>query len=207
MTQHTHPILFHSKNTCSQAVLIAAAEGDVAFKVESVNLKEKNLSDGRSYLDVNPLGQVSSLMLPDGTLLTENTAILMWVQTQSQNPDFHRAPDSPDYFQVLRWTSFVSTEIHKGLFRVVFYDEATDDSKERFRETGMKRLAVLNDHLSDQEFLAGDHFSVADAYLSWALNLAPRAGINFDKLIHLCRYRDDMLSRPAIAEVIAADQA
>jgi len=146
-------------------------------------------------------------MLPDGTLLIENTAILMWVQTQSQNPDFHRAPDSPDYFQILRWTSFVSSEIHKGLFRVVFYDEATDDCKERFLETGMKRLAVLNDHLSDQEFLVGNHFSAADAYLSWALNLAPRAGINFDKLIHLCRYRDDMLSRPAIAKVLAADQA
>ena len=207
MTSDARPTLYHRKHTCSQAVLIAAAEGQVQLNIEPVNLSEKTLIDGRSYLDINPLGQVSCLRLSDGTLLTENTAILMWVQTQSGNPEFRYPPETMAYFQLMRWVSFVATEIHKGVFRIVFYDEATDDSKDRFRATGMKRLAVVNDHLADREFLVGEHFSAADAYLTWALNLAPRAGIHIDELAHLCRYRDQMLARPAAAKIIAADQS
>lgn len=201
------PTLFHSKNTCSQAVLIAAAEGAVELRREPVKLGEKKLSDGGSFYDINPLGQVASLKFVDGTLLTENTAILMWVQGQSRKEKFRRPPGSPEYFQVLRWVSFVSTEIHKAVFRVVFYDEATEAGKDRFRVTGMKRLAVVDDHLTGRNFLVGSHFSVADAYLTWALNLAPRAALDFSGLIQICSYRDRMMARPAIAKVIAADHA
>jgi len=206
MTNKTLPTLYHRQNTCSQVVLIGAAEGGVDLHVEPVDLREKTLSDGRSYFDINPLGQVACLHLLDGTLLTENTAILMWMQAQSDNPNFRYRPENMDYYQVMRWVSFVATEIHKGIYRIVFYDEATDDSKDRFRETGMKRLGVLNGHLANREFLIGDHFSVADAYLTWALNLAPRSGIHIDNLAHLCRYRDQMLARPLVAKVIAGDQ-
>ncbi len=199
------PILYHTPDTCSQAVLIAAREGDVALNIEQVNLSMKTLDDGRNYRAINPLGQVSTLKFKDGSVLTENTAILMWVQSRSQKAGFHRAPDDPDYFQILRWVSFIATEIHKGLFRVVFYDEATDPVKDEFRRLAQNRLAHLNTYLGNRDFTVGDHFSVADAYFVWALNLAPRAGADLRAFDSLIAYRDRLLLRPAVADVIAQE--
>lgn len=186
---------------------MAAAEGDVALEVVKVSLRTKELEDGRDFTAINPLGQVSTLQLPGGVILTETSAILMWVQGQSQKSDFYRAPDHDDYFQILRWTSFTATELHKAILRIVFYDEATDAGKDRFRATGRQRLAVVNAHLDGREFMVGASFSAADAYLTWALNLLPKAGVPLDEFPNLLRFQNAMTSRPAIADVIAQDQA
>jgi len=192
------PVLFHTPGACSQAVLIAAQEGAVELAVKTVNLRDKTLSGGGSLFDVNPLGQVSTLQLPGGELLTETSAILMWVQTQSGVSGFHRTPNDPDYFQIMRWTNFTATEIHKALFRVVFYDEATEAVKDNFRALMPARFKLLDEHLTGREYLAGSHFSAADAYLTWALNLAPKADVSQNGYTHLQAYFKRMLTRPAV---------
>ncbi len=196
------PVLYHAPGTCSEAVLIAAREGAVDLSVEPVDFREKTFDGGRSFLKVNPLGQVSTLRLPGGEQLTENTAILMWIQARSEMAGFHRAPDHADYFQILRWIGFTATELHKQLFRIVFYSEATDAVKDRFRGLVPARFELLNQHLRGREFLVGGSFSAADAYMVWALALSPKAGVSMAGYAHLQAYRRRMMSRPAAAAVL-----
>ena len=70
--------------------------------------------------------------------------------------------------------AFCATELHKGLFRVVFYDEATEQVKDRVRELAPLRFSVLNNHLANQTFLTGERFTAADAYLSWFFVLSEK---------------------------------
>ena len=167
--------LIHAPLTCSLAARIAAAEGGVPLEISYVNLGTKELEAGGSLFDINPLGQVSTLCLANGELLTETSTVILWLQAQSQNPEFHIDPQDPAYFQMIRWLGFCATELHKQIFRVVFYPEATDEVKDRVRALAPQRFELLDNHLLDRQFLLGDTFSAADAYLTWFFVLAGNA--------------------------------
>ena len=199
--------LYHAPLTCSLAVRMAAAEGGVPLNIEYLNLRTKELESGGSLYDVNPLGQVSILKLPGGTTLTETSTALLWIQSQSGNPDFRRDPSSDSFFQLARWTAFCATELHKQIFRVVFYPEATDEVKDRVRDLAPLRFETLNNHLAERPFLLGDHFSAADAYLTWFFVLAGNARVDPSVYEHLNSYRERVLGRPLIRELIESDQA
>ena len=200
------PTLYHAPMTCSMAVRIAAAEGDLDLHIERVDLGTKALASGGSLRDVNTLGQVSTLRLGTGEILTETSACLLWVQAHGPNPAFHVTADDPVYFQMVRWLGFVATELHKQIFRVVFYDEATDAVKDRFRALALDRFALLDDHLATRPFLTGDQFCAADAYLSWFFVLAARAGVQTHDYASLEAYRERVLARPTVTAMIEDDQ-
>ena len=199
------PTLYHAPLTCSLAARFTAAEGGVDLDIVHVNLQSKELDTGGSFYDINPLGQVSVLQLEDGSKLTETSTVLLWLQSQSENENFRVNPDDPEYFQMLRWTAFCATELHKGLFRVVFYDEATEQVKDRVRELAPLRFSVLNNHLANHTFLTGERFTAADAYLSWFFVLSEKAQLDHSKYPNLESYRQRVLARPALKELIDDD--
>jgi len=202
----TAPRLYHAPRTCSLAVRIAAQEGGVPLDIVPVDLGTHTLDDGTSFLEINPLGQVSVIRLPDGTLITETSACLVWAQSQSEDTRFRRDPPDPEFFQMLRWIGFCATELHKQLFRVVFYSEASTDVKDRFRSLVPDRLMLLETHLSDRAFLLGDRLSAADCYLAWALTLTDKAGIDITPYASLCSARDRLWERPSIRRLMEEDR-
>lgn len=199
-------LLYHCPFNCSLAVRFAAAECDVPLEIDLVDFATKALASGGSLFDVNPLGQVSTLRLETGELLTETSACLLWVQSQGK-VQMPVAPNTPDYFQMLRWVSFTSTELHKQILRVVFYPEATDTVKDNFRALAPARFALLNEHLGNRDFLVGDHFTAADAYLVWFLVLSARAKLSIAEYPQLGAYFARQTARPKIAALIAEDEA
>ena len=197
--------LYHAPLTCSLAARFVAAEGNVDLDIEPLNLATKELVSGGSLYDINPLGQVSVLRLTDGSMLTETSTVLLWLQSQSENEGFGIGPDNPDYFQMIRWIAFCATELHKGLFRVVFYQEATDEVKDRVRQLAPLRFRVLEDHLNGRDYLVGDAFSAADAYLAWFFVLSGYAQVDHAAYPNLEAYRQRVLARPAIRALIESD--
>jgi glutathione S-transferase len=198
--------LYHAPLTCSLAARIAATEGEVELDIIPLNQTTKELAQGGTLYDVNPLGQVSVLELPDGSRLTETLAVIAWIQSQSTNQDFRIQPDSARYFEMLRWLAFCATELHKGLFRVVFYQEATNSVKDRVRALIPLRFQMLENQLKGREYLLGDKFSAADAYLTWFFVLSGHARVDHAAYPSVDSYRQRVLSRPAIKALIENDR-
>ena len=195
--------LYHAPFTCSLAVRLAARWGDVPLDIQPTPLGAQARTD---FTEHNPLAQVSTLILPDESILTETSACLIWVQSQSPNPEFKRTPDQTEYFQMLRWIGFCATELHKQILRIIFYDEATEDVKDNFRRLGHSRLQRLNEHLTDRPTLVGTSYSAADAYLAWFLTLAPKAGVEFAAYSALSDYFDKV-RRDKDLDALLADDA
>ncbi len=192
--------LYHMPLTCSLAVRIAADYGGIAL-----NIIHADTLSRRDYKAINPLGLICSLRTPDGEIITETSAALMWVQSQSADNDFRREPQDADYYQLLRWIAFVATEIHKQIYRMVFYDELDDASKDNIRALAPARFGLLDNHLAQRKFLLGDHFSAADAYLFWATRLAERARVDLTPYQHLNAYAQRVQAIPAIGKTFSDD--
>jgi glutathione S-transferase len=68
------------------------------------------------------------------------------------------------------------------------------------------RFEVLNSQLKGREFLVGDTYSAADAYLTWFFVLAENAGVDPIGYRHLADYRERVLDRPRIRALIDGDK-
>ena len=198
--------LLHAPLACSLAARFAAAEGGVEIDLRIANMATKDLTGGGSLYDANPLGQVSVLQLPNGEVLTETSVVLAWLQAQSANDEFRVDSTASSYFQLLRWLGFCATELHKQIFRVVFYPEATDAVKDKVRALAPQRFKLLDARLERHDYLLGERFSAADCYLGWFFVLADRAQVEPSDFPNLQRYRDRVLARPKIAALIADDR-
>ena len=198
--------LIHAPLACSLAARIAAAEGGVPLEIRYVSLRTKTFEDGSDFYAVNPLGQVSVLQLENGELITETSAVLVWIQSHATNSAFRRTPEAPDYFQMIRWLGFCATELHKQIFRVVFYTEADDETKNRIRALAPQRFALLDAHLREREFLVGETYSAVDAYLTWFFVLSDYADVNPSGFAYLNAYRERVLARPVVSELIENDR-
>ena len=86
--------LFFSPLACSMSARIALAEAGVAVNLIEVDPDTKRmLATGEDYRAIHPLGYVPALRLDDGTVLTENAAILQFIA--DEYPAAGLAPPTP----------------------------------------------------------------------------------------------------------------
>lgn len=194
--------LYFSPLACSLASRITVYEAGAEDKValRPVNTKTKRTADGADYLAVNPMGLVPALRMPDGEILTENSAILPFLADQF--PDKDLAPrDGVARARLTQWMGFIGTELHKALFTPLLSSSAPDDAKAYALKGAPERLGYLNAYLTGRDFLL-DRFSVADAYLTTILNWAQFVKIDLKAYPAVADYFARMTARPTVARAL-----
>jgi glutathione S-transferase len=191
-------ILYHHAGACSLADHIALIQAGLPYKLVSVN-RDKRTEDGRDYLAINPRGYVPALELDDGTVLTENLAILAYIA--------HRSGTLLPQEGITRWraleaTSFIATEIH-GTYKPFFKSDSTEAEKDKARQMLIKHFASLAEQLGDQPFLLGDRMTIADPYLFWSLRWVLLTGIELPE--KLKAYVARMKEVPSVAQALAEE--
>jgi glutathione S-transferase len=148
---------------------------------------------------VTSKGQVPALVARDGTLLTENAAVLQYVADLVPSSRLAPAPTDPMRYQLQEWLSFVATELHKQVFAVVFNPYAPAEAK-AFALGKMLplKLAIAEAAVKGRQFLVGDSFTVADAYLVTTLNWCKHVKIDFTPFPALADYHTRMIARPHV---------
>lgn len=170
--------LYNSPGSCSSASHIALLESGEKFEVVKIDLQgDRKLPDGRSLTDINPKNYVPVLELEDGSYLTENIAVLLYIA--DQNPEAGLAPrsDTTARYHLLEWLAFVNSEVHKSL-GMFFNPKLPAEMRPLITANLDKRYAYVDKRLSGSRFLMGDQFTVADAYLFIVSRWAP--GVKYD---------------------------
>jgi len=91
---------------CGSVVIEAAfALAGVPLEVEEVDYSAASPTRAR-LLEVNPLGQVPALVLPDGTALTESLAILHYLNDVEPSVDLIPPPGDATRKAFYRWSVF-----------------------------------------------------------------------------------------------------
>ena len=187
--------LYYSPGACSLADHIALHEAGLTFDREKVDLKAKKTESGDDFAAINPKGYVPALVLDDGALLTENVALLDWIAGQAPAlvPRVTLARS-----RLLETLAYISTELHKS-FKPFFSPDSTDADKAKAGEMIGKRLTFLAGEMKG-DYLFGDDFSVADAYLFVMLMWAKKNGIDLPG--SLPDYYERVKARPAVTKAL-----
>jgi len=190
--------LYFSPMACSLASRIALYEAQAPnIRFIEVVPKTKRTLDGADYRQIYPLGLVPLLRLDDGSLLSENAAILQYIA--SRFPEAKLAPaDEAGRAHLQQWLCFIGTELHKGFFIPLFDQKAPEGTRAHTLNRYESRLRYLNDHLTGREYLL-DQFSVADAYLYTVLNWTTPTRVDLAPWPAIKCYYESLQTRPSIA--------
>jgi glutathione S-transferase len=193
--------LYFSPLACSLATRIALYEAGAEAQFVEVDPKTKQLvADGGDYREIYDLGLVPALALEDGTLLTENAAILQYVA--AAHPQAQLAPgDARGRAQLQQWLCFIGTELHKALYVPVLDRKLPEAVHAYALAKAPSRLAWLARRLEAGACLL-DRFSVADAYLVTILNWSSVAPVDLKPYPAIADYLKRMYARPALARAI-----
>jgi glutathione S-transferase len=199
--------LFFSPLACSMSSRIALAEAGADVALVEVDPHTKRvLATGEDYRAVHPLGYVPALRLDDGTVLTENAAVLQYIADEF--PGAGLAPPESDRLaraRLRQWLNFIASELHKGLMTPLLGRETPPEAKAWTARHYASRLAYLDKQLAGQEFLL-DRFTVADAYLATVLNWTQATPeIDLATYPNVKAYLERLRQRASVAAALATE--
>lgn len=194
--------LYYSPGACSLAPHIALREAGIPVELKKVDLKAKQY-DGGDYKQVNGKGYVPAVETPDG-VLTEAPVILQYIADQKPESGLAPKPGDKARYKLQEMLNFVTSEMHKGMGN--FFSPAMNDG---WRQAVTDRLGVRLDWLAKQlegkQYLMGDKFSVADAYLFTILNWAGPSKFDLSKWPAIIEYHKRVGARPKVQEALKAE--
>ena len=196
--------LYYSPGACSLSPHIVLHESGLPFEAVPAPTKTHQLPDGTDYYTINPLGYVPLLVMNDGQKLREGPAIVQYIADQAAGKNLAPAYGTLERYRLMEWLTFIGTELHKG-FSPLFTPNMPDEAKAMAKERLQSRLKWVDGELAGKQYLMGDTFSVADAYLFTVTNWAAFVGLDISGLANLGAYRARVGARPAVQAALKAE--
>ena len=193
--------LYYSPGACSLSPHIALQEAGLAFEPVMASTKSHKLQDGTDYYGINPLGYVPLLELDDGTTLREGPAIVQYIADLAPTKNLAPAAGTLQRYRLQEWLTFIGTEIHKS-FSPLFNPNMPEEGKKIYRERLAARLDFVNRELEGKDYLMGDTFSVADAYLYTVTRWTKPMAIDISAYRNLVAHQQRVEARPAVQEAL-----
>lgn len=193
--------LYFSPGACSQAPHILLHEIGLSHDAVRVQFPSTTLSDGSSYLQVNPKGSVPALRLDNGEVLTENAVILQYLGDRSGNTDLFPSFGDFRHYRVLEWLNFIATELHKS-FSPLFKPDSGEETKQYFRGVVASKLDYVNGRLGSGPFVMGEELTLPDPYLFVMTGWTEKHGLRLDRWPNLAAFRERMVHRPSVRHVL-----
>lgn len=194
--------LYMHPGACSLSPHIVVRELGLPVELIEVDRKTHRTSEGEEFLRINGNGYVPVLRLDDGTTLTEGPAIVQYLADLRPEAGLLPGAASIERSQVQSWLNFITAELHKPM--VMLFQPAYAPAQGALLALVGKRLDWLSAQLTGP-FLAGERFTVADAYLFVCLNWSPWIGVDLGRWPALQAFMKRVAARPKVREALAAE--
>jgi glutathione S-transferase len=196
--------LYYAPGACSLSPHIVSREAGISLDLEQVDNREKKTKSGKDYWTINPKGQVPVLELDNGERLTEGPVIVQYLADQKPASGLVPPAGSIDRYRVLEWLNFVTSELHKT-YGPIFRPTTPEEFKKISKENLGKRFDWIDKQLAGKQYLMGDKFTVADAYLFTVLRWSPRIELDVGKWPNIKAYMDRVAARPKVQEALRTE--
>ena len=130
----------------------------------------KSAEARRKLAELNPVSQVPTLVMADGTVVTESAAITLYLAELNGDDSLVPAAGSSERLAFLRWLVFIVANIYPSYTygddpaRFVSGPEAQKDFRQHVDDYRARMYTVLEDQAAAPWFL-GERFSAIDIYV------------------------------------------
>jgi glutathione S-transferase len=199
--EDTRVKLYYSPGACSLSPHIVAKEAGIPLTLVKVNTKTKTIKAEGDFWAVNPKGYVPALELDNGEILTEGPAIVQYLA--DLRPASKLAAENGSFARVRlqEALSYLTSEIHKSYSPLFKPDVSAAVREERIAYL-RKRYALIEQQLEGRQYLFGDEFTAADAYLFVLTNWARSLKIDLSEFPNLLAFQKRVGSRRAVLEAL-----
>ena len=173
----TRPLLLGCKG-CGNAIVEAAfAVAGIPIDYEEVDYSPESPTRPR-LLSLNPLGQVPTLVLPDGRVMTESLAIMHHVNDHAPKAQLIPPAGDPSRDTFYRWAVFLVAAIYPTF---TYGDDpkkwvADGEGSKQLRESTDRHREALWKQLegaAGSPWFLGERFSALDLYLAFEVYWRP----------------------------------
>jgi GSH-dependent disulfide-bond oxidoreductase len=189
---------------------IMLEETGLAYESHRIDILA-NESHEPAFLALNPNGKIPAIYDPDGPngrplALFESGAILIYLADKTGR---FLAADPGTRYETIQWLMWQMGGVGPMFGQVGFFNKfagkAYEDKRplERYVAESARLLGVLDKRLEGRDWVMGADYSIADiSLLGWVRNLTGfyEAGelVGFDRFVHVRRWFDRGLARPAV---------
>jgi len=158
---------------------LACAQLEIVHEWHEVDIMQ-GATQSEEFLAMNPNGKVPLAVLPQGRYLSESNAILSYLAEDSELAGRNRFERA----RILQWMFFeqYSHEPHIATSRFIIQYLGSPPERqgdlEAKRSNGYKALDIMEQQLTDHDFVANDVYSTADIALYAYTHVANEGGFD-----------------------------
>ena len=202
--------LYYSPGACSMASHIVLEEAGAQFESKPVALA-KGEQKSPEYLKINPRAKVPALRLDDGSVLTENTAILTYLGMRY--PDKNLLPKDPAAeARCISMMAWLSNSVHPAFTHIFRPERFSGDQnalpsiKEAGKNTFWGGLQEVDGLVAGKKWMQGEQFTICDPYALVFYGWGARIELPVRELKNYTAWKDRMIERPAVRKVLEKEQ-
>lgn len=177
-------VLYYAPGACSGVTINAMEELGLLCDYRKLDISSGQQKTDE-YLSINPHGKVPAL-ITDGKLLTENPAILIYLNSLVSGSKLLPAAED-EYHKLLSYSDlmWLSSTLHPAVRHVcmpTYYTVSKDveDVVERAQSALKTYLNIAEKRLTKSNFWYGEQWFIFDIYLHWCYTRALRGGYSID---------------------------
>jgi len=196
--------LYFSPGACSLAPHIVAQELGIPLQLDRVDLQTKQTASGANFIAINAKGYVPALLLEDGEVLTEGQIISQYLADLKPEAALVPLNGTLPRYRIQEMLGYINSELHKS-FSPLFNPTTTAEVRAEREAYLRKRFGLIEDRLQDQDFLMGENFSIADAYLYTVTNWSNFVKMDLSEFPNLMAFQARVAARPAVQAALRAE--
>ena len=168
--------LYHCHNSRSLRTRWALEEMGLEYELETLPFPPRVFA--KRYKEVNPLGTVPALVVPDGeggeAIITESAATCQYLAEKYGPTPLGVRVDEPDYAAYLNWLH--RSDATLTFPQTIYFRYTALEPEERrlpqaaadYRQWFLGRWRSVEDALQGKEYLCADRFTMADVAVGFA---------------------------------------
>jgi glutathione S-transferase len=202
--------LYYGPGACSMASHITIEECGAPYEAKLVALA-KGEQKTAEYLKINPRGKVPALRLDDGSVITENTAILTYLAKRF--PEKSLLPkDVAAEARCISMMAWLSNTVHPAFTHILRPERFSEDQNTfpAIKDMGKKNfwaaLEEINQLVAGKKWMQGDQFTTCDPYALVFYGWGARVELPVKELANYSAWKNRMLERPAVRKILEREQ-
>lgn len=193
-----------------------AVEAGLSYERVRADHRSSDPAERAGYEELkrhNAMGQIPTLLLDDGQVVTESAAIALWFAELKPEAGLLPPPGTPERALALRWLMFLACEVYpldlleSYSQRYVSAPEHADSVTKAASARIDRDWAIVEEALSERAgegpFWLGETFCLTDLYTAMVLAWHRDAGAFVSRSPRLKRLLEATVARPKIAPLWA----